>query len=88
MANDIPPIHESHFKMALLNAVKARWLRPIEHGYCFHCNKEGAVFEVIAQDAPAQPPRCEQCFIKQAFNLLENDRTVSGLMQKYDDGLP
>ena len=86
MPNDLPPIHEDHFRKALLDAVEARWLRPIEHGYCFYCASEGPVFEVIARDAPAQPPRCEQCFISQGFALMEDDKAMAELMEEQDDG--
>lgn len=87
MPDDVPIINEDHLKMALLNAVEARWLRPIEYGYCFYCANEGPVYEVIADDAPAQPPRCEECFIKQAFEMMGDDEAMSELMEKRDDGI-
>ena len=86
MSNDLPPIHEEHFVNALVAAVDSGWLRPVEHGYCFYCNEEGFVYEVRAKDLPAQPPRCESCFIGQALNLMADDEMMADLKKNWTDG--
>lgn len=86
MSNDLPPIHEEHFVNALVAAVDHGWLRPVEHGYCFYCNQEKFVYEVRAKDIPAQPPRCESCFIEQAFELMADDQAMEDLRKNPTDG--
>ena len=88
MSNDIPPIHEQHFVNALVAAVEAGWLSPVEHGYCFYCNEEKFVYEVRAKDVPVQPPRCESCFIEQAFDLMASDEMMADLKKNLTDGTP
>lgn len=59
-------------RQALRDAQERKWLGQERHGYCFWCNKETLVFEVIAENSPPQPPKCEQCFIHGAIEFLES----------------
>lgn len=43
------------------DAIGSRWLQPIPHGYCFSCDVETIVYDVLI--GPSQPPRCASCFI-------------------------
>ena len=60
------------FMMAILRAIEIGWLAPVELGFCFYCNEEKPVLEVTAENAPAQPPRCMQCFIDMAAEMFED----------------
>ena len=60
-----------HFQNAIWRAVEIGWLSPIDHGFCFSCLREKAVFEVIADDAPPQPPRCMECFVEVSAKMFD-----------------
>lgn len=60
-----------HFQHAIWRAVEIGWLSPVDHGFCFDCLRETAVFEVIATEAPPQPPRCMDCFVSVSAKALE-----------------
>ena len=59
-------------KRALVDAQERKWLGAQRHGYCFTCEQETLVYDVIAEDSPVQPPKCEECFIDGAIDFLES----------------
>jgi hypothetical protein len=59
-------------KLALIDAQERKWLGAPRHGYCFTCEQETLVYEVIAEGSPVQPPKCEECFIDGAVAFLES----------------
>lgn len=63
-----------YFEMrrAIMDAQERKWLGRARHGYCFSCSTEKMVYDVIAEDSPVQPPKCEQCFIDGAIDFLES----------------
>ena len=66
-------------------ACEMGWLKPVEHGYCFYCNTEKAVYDIIMRDAPTQPPRCESCFIEAAQIMASDPETVKQIQKNFSD---
>jgi hypothetical protein len=69
-------------KRALIDAQERKWLGQQRHGYCFTCERETLVYDVIAEGSPVQPPKCEECFIDGAIDFLESPR-ASGLIKEF-----
>lgn len=70
--NDILPSQET-IDEALRDAVDLGWLAPVDHGFCFSCNEEKAVYEVVMEGAPVQPPKCSTCFFTLAHQAITAD---------------
>lgn len=72
MMFDNPESAQDSIRLAVIRAVEIGWLEPIEHGFCFYCNSEKPVFDVIANEAPVQPPRCMDCFVSMSERILQD----------------
>lgn len=75
-----------NMKLALADAQAKRWLGPLRHGYCFSCSTETMVYDVIAEESPVQPPKCEQCFIDGALAFLESPEAESMIKEFMENG--
>lgn len=70
-------------------AIESHWLQPIPHGYCFSCDTEAIVYDVLI--GPSQPPRCASCFIGamigEAEGLVNSTSAGDELIEWFlDDG--
>ena len=72
----------------VVDAIDQGWLRPIPHGYCWYCQTEGPVLDVMAHkvpgDPPSQPPRCEDCFIEAGLSVLSDPEIMNSLLERSD----
>lgn len=85
MSKETPQIiTQEHVVAALWSAIDAGWLQLVEYGYCFYCDGMGVVYEVISKDVPAQPPRCQGCFITHAFDMIADKSAMKELLDDYD----
>jgi hypothetical protein len=84
MPKNMPEITEAHIVNALQEAIGNGWLGLVPYGYCFSCDGMGMVYEVTGKDIPAQPPRCEGCFIEHAYDLMEDEEAMANLMDSYN----
>lgn len=73
-------------RSVLVTAVASGWLRPVAHGYCWQCNTEGPVLDVMSHQvpdgAPSQPPRCEECFIESGLTVMSDPDAMSAIIDK------
>ena len=67
-----PEFLETAMEAAILRAVEIGWHSPVDHGFCCNCEIEKPVFDVIARDAPSQPPRCMECFVAVSSEMYES----------------
>lgn len=76
-----------NMKLAIRSAQDRKWLGEQRHGYCFTCNQEKLVFDVIAKNSPIQPPKCEDCFMDGAIAFLENPDADEKIKELLDNGI-
>lgn len=72
MIFDDKEMMEDNIRLAVIRAVDLGWLELVNHGFCFYCNAEKPVFDVVTTDAPVQPPRCMECFISMSEKILQD----------------
>lgn len=76
----------SLMRLILVDAVQSGWLRSVAHGYCWYCNTEGPVLEVMTHEVPgnppSQPPRCESCFMDSGLTVLSDPDVMESLVRK------
>jgi hypothetical protein len=61
MIDPFVPSEHADILRGFAQSIEVGWLVPIPHGYCFSCEHETIVYDVLI--GPAQPPRCGSCFI-------------------------
>ena len=75
------------FMQAVLSdAIEEGWLRIIPHGYCWYCQQEKQVLEVmnhkVPGEPPSQPPRCEDCFIDSGLAVMSDPVIMNSLLER------
>lgn len=73
-------------RLVLTDAVEEGWLRPVAHGYCWDCDTEGPVLEVMTHSVPgnppSQPPRCEDCFVESGLGVLSDPEVMDSIIRR------
>jgi hypothetical protein len=82
MTTELPTITDADMLNALNEAVEMGWLQRVDRGYCFACNQEKPVYDVLMDNAPVQPPRCCECYYGYAQEVMADPEGVARIQER------
>jgi len=73
--SDIAAVAQSGLEQAL----EQKSVVFVEHGFCWYCNEEKAVYEA-SPEWPVQPPRCFDCYVDAIKSIFDNPEHLAEML--------